>query len=181
MKREQALKIIDEKIKNKNLKKHLLATEICMKELAKYFNEDQQKWSLAGLLHDIDYEETNDQPDKHGELAADYLLDLGLDNQITEAIRLHGKPFPPDDRMALSRYSVDPLTGLIIASVLMHPDRKLSSMSIEFLKKRFKEKRFAAGANREQIKTIEKTGLNIDRFFEICIKAMNSISEDLNF
>ncbi len=179
MQREEALKLIDENIGNENLKKHLLAVEVCMKSLAQHFGEDQQKWSTAGLLHDIDYDLTKEKPELHGKIGTEMLAPKGLDPDILIAIENHCKPEAPEDILSLCLYAVDPFTGLIIASALMHPQKKLQFIDSEFVKKRFKEKRFAAGANREQIMTIEKTGLVFDNFSRICIEAMQSISDEL--
>src|SRR4030042_6252679 len=89
MNREEGLKLVQEKIQNQNLVKHCLATEVCMRALAEKFSEDQEKWGLTGLLHDIDYEETKNDPDKHSILAAEMLEKLGLDKEIVDAVKTH--------------------------------------------------------------------------------------------
>ncbi len=177
--REQALEEIKKRIKNKNLLKHMLATEACMKELAKNFNEDQDIWALSGLVHDIDYEETKDTPEKHATLGAEILKSLGYDKKITDAVLAHAGKKTPENKLEWALYAVDPLTGLIVASALMHPEKKLWSIDVNFILRRFKEKRFAAGANREQIKKCSEIGLSLNEFISICLKAMQSISKEL--
>ncbi|MBN1151444.1 HDIG domain-containing protein [candidate division WOR-3 bacterium] len=176
MTREEALKLIDENIKNENLKKHLFAVEACMKGLAEHFGGDASDWAMAGILHDIDYDMTKDNPELHGKIGREMLSSKGLKEEILNAIENHCKPEPPEDLMSLCLYAVDPFTGLAIASALMHPDKKIGSIDREFIKKRFKEKRFAAGANRDQIMTIEKTNLKFEDFIDVCLKSMAEIS-----
>lgn len=181
MNRDEALKLLKEKIKNQNLIKHSLAVEACMKALAEYFNEDKQKWALTGLLHDIDYEETKDNPKEHSILGAQMLKDLGLDEEIVEAVKTHNEihGLLPKTKMAKALFSVDPLTGLIVAATLVLPDKKLSSLTTQNILNRFKEKSFARGANREIIKKCEDIGFSLEKFIEICLLAMKEISEEL--
>lgn len=181
MNREEALKLVKEKIQNQNLIKHCLATEACMRELAKYFNEDKEKWGLAGLLHDIDYEETKNDPDKHSILGAEMLEKLGLDKEIVEAVKTHNERhgIAPETKIAKALYSVDPLTGLIVASTLVLPSKKIADLTPENVLNRFKEKSFAKGANREIISKCSEIGLELEEFVEICLKAMQRISGEL--
>lgn len=179
MTRENALKLLREKLKNKNLFKHCLATEACLKELAQRFEADKDTWALAGLLHDIDYEETNADPIRHGLVGAEYLEKTGLDSTIVTAVKVHSGHLPAESKLDWALFSADPLTGLIVASALMHPDKSLKSLNTDFVLRRFKEKRFAAGANREQISTCKNLGLELNEFIEICLRGMQKISEEL--
>lgn len=181
MNREEALKLIREKIKNKNLIKHCLAVEACMKALAWYFGEDEEKWALAGLLHDIDYEQTKDNPEKHSLVGAEILEELGLDKEIVEAVKSHNEMhgLAPESKMAKALYSVDPLTGLIVASVLVLPSKKISDLTPENVLNRFKERAFARGANREIIKKCEDIKLSLEEFIKIGLQAMQNIADDL--
>ncbi len=179
MERKEALELLKANLKHKNLVKHCLAVEACMRKLAERFNEDAEKWALAGLLHDIDYEKTVDSPEKHGLVAMEILKDRIDDEDILHAIRAHAYREEPRSKMAWALYSADPLTGLIVAAALMHPSKKLEGVDLQFLKRRFKEKRFAAGANREQIKECEKLGISLDEFMQTCLEAMQEISDDL--
>lgn len=181
MMREEALKLVKEKIKNPNLIKHCLAVEACMRALAKHFNEDEEKWGLAGLLHDIDYEETKDNPNKHSLIGAEMLEKLGLDREICEAVKTHNEAhgIPPASLMAKALYSVDPLTGLIVAAALVLPSKKLADLTVENVLNRFKEKAFARGANREIIKKCEEINLSLEEFIKIGLEAMQNISSEL--
>ena len=178
--RDEAIKWIEEYISKKNLIKHMLATGACMKALARKFNEDENLWELAGLLHDIDYEKTVDNPERHGYISLEILKDKGLDNQIIfDAILAHCNKKPLEKNIEKAIYAVDPTTGFIVACALMHPSKSLDGLDLDFMIKRFKEKRFAAGASREQMKSIESLGLSLEEFLEICLEAMRSIKDEL--
>lgn len=181
MNREEALNLVKEKIKNENLVKHCLAVEACMRALAEKFGEPSDKWALAGLLHDIDYEETKDNPEKHSLNGAKMLEELGLDKEIVEAVKTHNEMhgIAPESKMAKALYSVDPLTGLIVASVLVLPSKKISDLTPENVLNRFKEKAFARGANREIINKCLDLNLDLKEFVEICLKAMQGIAGEL--
>ncbi|ACI18617.1 HD domain-containing protein [Dictyoglomus thermophilum] len=181
MNREEALTKVKKYVKNKNLIKHMLATESIMRALAKRFNEDEEKWGLAGLLHDIDYELTEKEPEKHSLLAEELLKDDNLPEDVIEAIKAHNEihQLPRETLLAKALYAVDPLTGLIVAAALIHPEKKLAPLDVNFILNRFKEKSFARGANREQIKTCEEFGLSLEEFINIGLEAMKSISDEL--
>ncbi len=179
MQREEALDLIKSKVKNKNLIKHMIATEACMAELAYHFGEDIKVWSLAGLLHDIDYDQTVNDPGNHARIAMSILKAYNLDEQILYAIQAHPGHVPPKCRLDWALYSVDPLTGLIVAACLMHPTKKLSAIDVDFVIRRFKEKRFAAGANRDQIMKCQEIGLNLEEFIAMCLRGMQQVAVQL--
>lgn len=178
MTREQAFELVNKEIKTKNLVKHCLAVEVSMRRLARHFGEDEELWGLAGLLHDLDYEKTKDDFKSHGFTTAE-MLEGKVDEKIIYAIKAHPGHVEAKSRLDIALYAVDPLTGLIVASALMHPDKKLLSIDTDFVMRRFKEKRFAAGANREQIETCEKIGLSLKEFITFVLKAMQEIHESL--
>jgi len=182
MTRDEAIKLVQEKIQNQNLIKHCLATEACMKELAKHFQEDEEKWGLTGLLHDIDYEETKNDPQKHSILGAEMLGKLELDKEIIEAVKTHNErhEIAPETKMAKAIFAVDPLTGLIVASTLVLPSKKIADLTTENVLNRFGEKSFARGANREIISQCQELlGLNLEEFVKIGLEAMKKISNEL--
>ncbi len=179
MQREEALNLIKSKVKNRNLIKHMIATEACMTELANHFGEDQDIWALAGLLHDIDYDETLKEPEKHGKISIEFLKPYGLDERIIYAIGAHPGHLPPKNRLDWALYSVDPLTGLIVAACLMHPAKKLAALDSDFILRRFKEKRFAAGASREQIAKCSELGISLEDFISLCLRGMQKASVEL--
>ncbi len=181
MTREEALKLVEEKIKTKNLIKHCLAVEAVMKSLAKHFNENEEKWALTGLLHDIDYEETKDTPKKHSLLGAEILAERGLDVEIVEAIKAHNAihNLPRQTKLAKALFCADPITGLIVAAALVLPSKKLADLTSVNILNRYKEKGFARGANREHIAACQELGLSLKEFAEISLEAMRGIAGEL--
>jgi len=179
MNREEALELVKSKVKNKNLVKHMLAVEAIMRRLAEHFNEDVKLWSLTGLLHDLDYDSTVDDFARHGILTTEWLKEYNLDENILYAIKAHPKHVPATSKLDWALYSTDPLSGLIVAAALMHPSKKLKNVTSEFVLNRFREKRFAAGANREDIKACEKMGLTLEKFVELALEGMQRIDTDL--
>jgi len=182
MDREESLKFLKEKLKNQNLIKHSLAVEAGMRALARYFGEEEDKWGICGLLHDIDYEETKGDPNLHSKLGAEILREMGFEKEICDAILTHNEAHGilPITRMAKALFCLDPLTGLIVAATLVLPSKKLKDLKVENVLNRFKEKSFARGANREIIKKCEEyLGLSLEKFIEIILKAMQEISDRL--
>ena len=180
--REEALNLLNDKIQNKNLVKHCIAAGACMRALAEYFDEDREKWEITGIIHDIDYEETKNEPAKHSIVGAEMLHKLGVNREIVEAVKTHNEihEITPQSRMAKAIYCVDPLTGLIVASTLVLSSKKIADLTPENVLNRFKEKGFAAGANREIIgKCQALLNLTLDDFIKICLVAMQDIGEDL--
>ncbi len=179
MERQQAYQLAKSKFSNKNLFKHVLAVEAVMRGLAQHFSENQERWGLAGLLHDLDYEQTMNNPDRHTLVTEEMLAEYHLETDIIEAIKCHNDKAPRTKLMSKAIYAADPVTGLIVAAALMHPDKKLKAINVDFIMRRFKEKRFAAGANREQIRTCEDFGLSLEVFLEIALKSMQGIEKEL--
>jgi putative nucleotidyltransferase with HDIG domain len=181
MDRAEALESIRENVENENLIKHMLATEAIMIALARRFGEDEAEWGLAGLLHDIDVELTEGDMTTHSKLGADIARDLGASEAIASAILVHNEThgIHPRTMMEKSLYCADPLTGLITAAVLVRPDKKIASLEPKSVRKRFKEKSFAAGANREQIAKCSEIDLELDEFIAIGVTAMQGIAADL--
>lgn len=188
MTRPDAIETLKSYVGNQNLIKHMLACEAIMIELCKKFNPNADeilinKWGVTGLLHDVDYELTKDNPEKHSLVAEEKLKDK-LDSDVIYAIKAHNFQMTgatPKSLMDWSIYACDELSGLIVAATLIHPDKKLASVDVDFILKRFNEPNFAKGASREQIKTCE-TSLKIPlpEFVKIALGAMQKISGDLN-
>lgn len=181
MDREAALKAIRENVKNENLIKHMLATEAIMRALARKFNENEDEWGLAGLLHDIDVEVTNADMGLHSKHSAEMAKQLGANEAICHAILVHNEAHgvPCVSLMDKALFCADPLTGLITAGALVRPDKKLASVEAKSIRKRFKEKSFAAGASREQIAKCSDIGLELDAFIELGLEAMKGVAESL--
>ena len=179
--REEVLYTIRENVENENLVKHMIATEAIMRILARRFNGDEEEWGLAGLLHDIDVELTEGDMSAHGRLGADLAREMGAGEAVAQAILCHNEAlgFVPETDMDKALFCTDPLTGLITAVALVRPDKKLASVEVSSVTRRFKEKRFAAGANRENIAACGALGLELDEFVALGLKAMQGVAEEL--
>ena len=187
MDRTKAYQLLTTYIQNPNLIKHHLATEAVMCWLCQKFYKDAkpeliEKWGVVGLLHDADYERTKDIPEKHG-LMMEERLRGEIPEDILYAIKAHNwhnTKAEPLSLMDWSMYCCDELTGLIIASALVHPQRKLAALDTDFVLNRMKEKSFAKGADREHMKMCEtKLKIPLRDFVEIALKAMQSIGSEL--
>lgn len=181
MHRELALKAVSYNVKNENLVKHMLAAEAIMRALARRFKENENEWGLAGLLHDIDIEMTNADLSIHSKPGAQMAKDLGASEDICHAILVHNDAHgePLVSLMDKALFCTDPLTGLITAGALIRPDKKLAGVEVKSIRKRFKEERFAAGVNREQIARCSEIGLELDDFIALGLDAMKSVADDL--
>jgi len=185
MDRKEALLLLKEHVNEANLIKHSLAVEAAMEALAFYFGlpeNEKEEWAISGLLHDVDYELTKNEPEKHSLVGAKMLEELGLSPAIVQAVKCHNHhhQIEPQTLMAKALLSVDPLTGLIVAATLVLPSKKIADLTVQNVLNRFKEKRFAQGADRDIISLAEKNlGLSLEKFVEIVLKAMQSISDEL--
>ena len=181
MQREEAIELVKQNVKQQNLIKHMLAVEAIMKECAEFLQEDKEKWGLVGLLHDIDYEKTKDNPEKHG-LIAEEILKGKVDEEIIHAIKSHNfenTGVMPESKLENCLIAADSVSGLIIACALVIPSKKLKDLSLKTIKKKFKQKDFARNCSRERILFCEKIGIEKEKFFELALKALQGISEEL--
>jgi putative nucleotidyltransferase with HDIG domain len=179
--REEALELIKANIKKENLIKHMLAVEAIMKAIAEVLNEDKEKWGLLGLLHDIDFDKTFDNPKKHAMIAVE-ILSGKVDEEMLRAIKSHNfenTDVTPESKMEFALIAADAISGLVIACALVVPSKKLSDVKAESVARRFKEKDFARNCNRERIYMCEKIGIDRKKFAEIALQALQSISNDL--
>lgn len=183
--RDEALELLHSNMQSVNLRKHCYAVEAVMRALGRHFDEDQNLWGIVGILHDGDYEKTKDTPEKHTVLMAEWLKEKGVeDKEILEAILSHNYSHTgnnsPKNNLEWSLYCCDELTGFIIAVTLVRPERKLSSVTVENILSKWKQKSFAAGVKREQIEMCEeKLGIKLPEFIQIALSAMQGISKDL--
>ncbi len=182
MDKEIALEILEQHVADKNLIKHMIATGAAMRALAPFFDGDAEQWEIAGILHDYDYTETADAFSKHGHVSYEKLAQFDVSQEIRAVIRAHPahENFMPTNSFEWALHIVDPLTGLIIAATYMHPSKKICAVDVTFIKKRFKEKRFAAGANREQIALCEaKLNMQLDDFLAVVLGGMQCVAVEL--
>jgi len=161
---------------------HCLASEAVMRALAEHVGEGPDKWGLAGLLHDLDAE-THADLDIHTRETARILNGIGVDVEIVEAIRLHNeRAHPGEQRSSQFQHLLaagETITGLIVATALVYPDKKLASVQPKSVRKRIKEKAFAAGANRDIIRECETGGIPLEEFSNISLLAMQGIADSL--
>ena len=182
MSREQAIDLLKKYIKNENMLKHSYASEAVLRALAQKLNENEDKWAMAGLLHDIDLEVVNNDLNVHGMEGSKILTENGIDPEIVEAVKMHNEKAHGLKRNTSFHYALaagETITGLIIATTLVYPDKKLQSVKPKSITKRMKEKAFAASVNREVIMECDNIGIPLNEFAEICLGAMKGISDEL--
>lgn len=182
MDREQAFGLVRERVKNENLVNHMVAAEAIMGALAKRLGGDERRWRLAGLLHDLDVEETVDTMEVHGTLTVQWLREAGYeDEEVLHAILAHNSANGSTVESGMDRaiFACDCLTGLVTAAALIRPEKRLALVELKSLKKRFKESSFAKGARREDIMTCDQLGLDLEEFLQIGLDAMKEVADDL--
>lgn len=187
MTREDAYNLVTDWTKNKNLVKHMLAVEAEMRALAKHFEEDEDLWGIAGLVHDADYEmlQEEDKLEEHPFRTVKKLEEMDADEKVVQTVKSHAwgwneKCPEPESKMDWALYTCDELSGLIIAVALVRPDKKLSSVEVESVMKKWDSKSFASGVHREQIEMCEeKLDIDLEDFVEINLKALQGISDKL--
>ncbi len=185
MTRAKALALLHSKLESPNLRRHCYAVEAAMRALAGRLGGDEEKWGILGLLHDGDYEQTKDTPEKHTLLMIDWLKAAGeTDKELIQAFESHNAPvtgFPgPQTPMEWALFCCDELTGLIVAVALVRPDKKLATVEVSSVMKRWNNKNFAAGAKREDIEMCqEKLGIPLEEFVSVVLKSMQAIANDL--
>jgi putative nucleotidyltransferase with HDIG domain len=173
MNRTEALAIVREYIKNENLIRHMLAVEAAMRFYADKFDEDPETWGMVGLLHDFDWE-IHPTLAEHPQAGAVILRERGVPEVIVQAILSHA------DHMEKALYACDEITGLITAVALVRPSRSLSDLEASSVRKKWKDRAFAAGANREEIaKATEDFGIDLWEHVGNVILAMRQIAPEL--
>jgi len=182
MNKEKAIDYLKKEVETSNLRKHSLAVGAAMKFLASHFDREPKKWEICGLLHDIDYEQTKEEPEKHSKVGKKMLKEKGLSDKICEAVYTHNKEHgvEPETLMGKALYCVDSLTGLIVAATLVLPSKKIKDLEVENVMNRFEEERFASGADREAIAKCEDyLNLELEEFIKITLNAMQDIADPL--
>lgn len=179
---EEALSILKANISNENLRKHHYAVAAAMRALSEEFSGDPDKWEIVGLLHDADYEETRDDPERHALVIAEQLEQRGVSDDIVRAVKAHNYEHlgvSPETEMEWSLITCDDLTGLIVAVALVHPT-KLDGVSVESVMKKFDSPSFAAGADRDRIRLCEeKLNVPLEDFVGIVLDAMKQRADRL--
>lgn len=173
--RDQALELLKAQGPDDYLLKHSLASEAIMRALAPRLGGDPEAWGICGLLHDLDFPHSKDNPERHGLAAKEILAGVDLDEACVNAIVAHAAEFSghePQSRLDFALRAAETVSGLIIAAALMRPTG-MEGMEAKSLKKKMKDKAFARAVNRETIHECEKLGLTLDEFLAISIDAMS--------
>lgn len=182
MTREQAWDHLNRYVKSEKMLYHSLSSEAVLKALARRLGRDEEKWGLAGLLHDIDVELTGADPEVHALKAAELLEEFELDEDLLDAIRMHNEMATGQERTTEFQHALaagETITGLIYATALIYPDKKIASVKPKSVVKRMKQKAFAASVSREIILECEKIGIPLQEFAEISLDAMKEIGDSI--
>lgn len=179
--RVEAFELVNANIQSENMRKHCLASESVLRAMAKRLGKDEEEWGLAGLLHDIDVEITNADPFTHGPYA-EKMLKGKISDDALDAIVMHNEVATGKERFTEFQHALaagETITGLIIATALVYPDKKLAAVKAKSITKRMKQKAFAASVKRENILECEKIGIPMNEFAELSLVAMQGISDNL--
>jgi putative nucleotidyltransferase with HDIG domain len=182
MTREEAVALLKQHVQDERMLNHSYAAEAVMRALACRLGQDEGKWGLAGLLHDLDLELVRGDLTVHGLEAARILTEKGVDPEVVEAVKKHNEIAVGVKRATVFQHALaagETITGLISATALVYPDKKLANVKAKSITKRMKEKAFAASVNRETILECERIGIPLDEFAGIALKAMQDIHEKM--
>ncbi|MEM2246142.1 MAG: HDIG domain-containing protein [Thermofilum sp.] len=185
MNREEALNLLRNHLKDERMVKHCLAVEAVMRAVARSLGEDEELWGLVGLLHDIDYDEVGRDMHQHG-LKALEILAGKLPADALEAIAAHNEhngfkvSSPEAERLTHALRAADHASGLVVATALVMPGKKLAEVKLESLLRKFKQKDFARGVDRERVKECELLGLKLEDFLRIALEEMKEAAAGLD-
>jgi len=180
--RDEAYDLLCEHVKAENLRKHCLATEAILRALARRLGEDEELWAIVGLVHDLDYEQTKDAPAEHTKITCQLLAEKGFPEDLLQAIREHNAEalgIPRESRLGIALACGETITGLIVATALVYPDKRLASVKPKSVRKRMRKKDFARAVSREIIGECERIGIRLDEFIPLCLEAMQGVAADL--
>ena len=181
MDRATARGLVDKYSEKDTTFRHLMSVEGVMRALARHFNEDVDRWGIAGLFHDLDQDQTHDDPARHGYQSVDWLRAEGYDDeQVLNTILAHAEEQYQTDLMSKSIVHADGVAGLLVACALVRPD-KANGMKVSSVKKKLKEKSFAPGVERDKIRGVEeKIGIPMDEFIAISIQGLQEVAPDID-
>jgi putative nucleotidyltransferase with HDIG domain len=181
MERDQALDIVKRYTEKDITHRHLISVEGVMRSLANHFSEDEDRWGYSGLFHDLDYDQTAEDFDRHTQLTVEWLKNEGFDDErVLNAILAHKDPQYRDDLLSKAIVHADAVAGLLVACALVRPE-KAQGMKVSSVKKKLKEKSFAPGVERDEIREVEESiGLPLDEFLEISIRGIQSVADEID-
>jgi putative nucleotidyltransferase with HDIG domain len=179
MDRDQAIAFCREKAEKETTVRHLISVEGVMRALARRFGEDEDLWALTGLFHDLDQDQTHEDPDRHANLAAEWLHDAGVDDRVVNGVLAHAHERYRTDLMSRAVVHADAVAGLLVAAALVRPERA-TGMKVSSVKKKLKEKAFAPGVNRDEVTGVEEAiGLPLDEFLAVSIEGLQGVAREI--
>jgi putative nucleotidyltransferase with HDIG domain len=179
MERDEALALVRDKTDKETTVRHLISVEGVMRRLARHFGEDEDTWGLVGLFHDLDQDQTHDDPDRHAYQAAEWLREAGADERVVTGVLAHAHEEHRTDRMTRAVVHADAVAGLLVAAALVRPE-KAHGMKLSSVRKKLKDKAFAPGVNRDEILEVEeKLGVPLDEFFTLGIEGLQSVAPEI--
>jgi putative nucleotidyltransferase with HDIG domain len=180
MQRDEALAFVRDKADKETTVRHLISVEGVMTALARRFGEDEEAWGRVGLFHDLDQDQTHDDPDRHAYQAAEWLREAGVEEPIVNGVLAHAHEQFRTDRMSQAVVHADAVAGLLVAAALVRPE-KAQGMKVSSVKKKLKEKAFAPGVNREEItEAEERLGIPLDEFLAVGIEGLQSVAAEID-
>jgi uncharacterized protein len=180
MERDEALALVRDKAEKETTVRHLISVEGVMRSLARHLGEDEDTWGLVGLFHDLDQDQTHEDPERHAYQAAEWLREAGVEEPIVNGVLAHAHEQYRTDRMTRAVVHADAVAGLLVAAALVRPERA-EGMKVSSVKKKLKEKAFAPGVNREEIREVEeKLGVPLDEFIAVGIEGLQSVAAEID-
>jgi len=160
--------------------RHLVSVEGVMRRLGRHFGEDEHRWALTGLFHDLDQDRTAEDMERHARLAADWLRQAGVDDEVVNGVLAHAHPEYQRDRMSKAIVAADAVAGLLVAAALVRPERS-AGMKVSSVRKKLKERAFAPGVNRDEIALAETNlGLSLDEFLALGIEGLQEVAAEID-
>lgn len=177
--RAEALDLVREKTEKDTTVRHLISVEGIMRRLGRHFGEDEHLWALAGLFHDLDQDQTHDDLSRHGHQTAEWLAEGGVDDRVANAALAHAHPQFRTDLMSKAIVHADAVAGLLVACALVRPD-KANGMKVSSVRKKLKDKAFAPGVAREDIRGVQEgIGLEEGEFIALCIEGLQQVAPEI--
>src|SRR5438128_10803372 len=176
---DEARRLAREKTEKDTTYRHLVSVEGVMRRLGRHFGEDESTWALTGLFHDLDQDQTANDPGRHAYLAAEWLREAGVDDEVVNGVLAHAHPEYLRDRMSQAIVAADAVAGLLVAAALVRPERS-AGMKVSSVKKKLKEKAFAPGVNRDEIALAEQNlDLGLDEFVGLAIEGLQEVAPEI--
>jgi uncharacterized protein len=175
----EARALVEEKTDKEITVRHLISVEGVMRALARRFDEDEDRWALAGLFHDLDQDQTGEDSNRHAYLAAEWLRAAGVEEVVVNAVLVHAHEQYRTDLMARAVVHADAIAGLLVAAALVRPERS-AGMKVSSVKKKLTAKAFAPGVNRDEVYDAEAVlGLPLDEFIAVAIEGLQQVAPDI--